>query len=177
MSKLTQRQEQLVAQVDAADNRYRDAKVNARKRALEAVEREVEQFSIARDLAVWEAVNGGVPKRQVGLAGLKTTSPNTVQDIYNRAVERQVSVGVELAEYEVTAPSYSWSERFLFPLAVFPYWFLLVEGDDHVARVGDVPEHAGYLYADMLGGGFQWVGDKPSLDAQEWVKKNKPPEG
>jgi hypothetical protein len=106
MAKLTQHQQELLDYVAETDERFRQAKRHARRRAQEMVEQEIAMFSAARDKAVWEAVNAGVPKRQVGILGLGTTSPNTVHEVFDRAVANMKLTGVELAVPK--GPRYSW---------------------------------------------------------------------
>lgn len=171
MAKLTAQQEALLAYASEADDRYRSAKLNARRRAAEMVEREVAAFASARDKAVWDAIEGGVPKRQVGLTALKTTSPNTVQDIYNRVLESQEYVDVELAQKPV--PRYAWSEGTRIPAGV--YWWLLVDGDDHEVHNDDADIHGtGYLYVRWNAGEPVWLGGKPDEAALRWAEENVP---
>lgn len=171
MAKLTPQQEALLAFAEEADDRYRSAKLNARKRAAEMIEREIAAFSAARDKAVWEAVEAGVPKRQIGLVALKTTSPNTVQEIYRRVMDSQEFVEVELAKKAV--PKYQWSERHPSPNGLMHYWYLLVDGDDFRTTIENF-EGDGYLYMRHSDGSYMWGPAKPDEAAQQWVKENPP---
>jgi hypothetical protein len=175
MSKLTPQQESILRRVDDADTRYRNAKLTARKRAQEMIDDEIAEFASDRDKAVWEAVEAGIPKRQVGLVGLKTTSPNTVHEIYNRMVQKQVNVGVEFMAPEL--PNCHWGSHHSFGPESNVYW-LEVDGDDIVQDVRDkdpnFPVYPGYMYSKIGDKPWTWVGEKPDEATQKWAEEHPP---
>jgi hypothetical protein len=171
MANLTPEQAAALAYVNETDDRWRAAKVNAKRRAAELVERELAQFAAARDNAVWEAIELGVPKRQVGQKGLKTTSPNTINDIYNRAQAAQGVVEVQLASKPV--PEYQWSSRHIAPVSGLPYWYLLIDGDDY-ETTAEGYEGKGYLRVRLTDGSYLWPDTPPPTAARQWAEQNKP---
>jgi len=109
MAELTTAQEGLLARVDATDAQWRAIKLSARETARKAAEKEVEQYLVLRDMAVRAAFSGGVPKAQIGVGGLKSSSPSAVADSLGRTsglVDAVVTAGPvsEWAQYVEYVP-------------------------------------------------------------------------
>ena len=171
--KLNAEQKALLDYASDADDAWRQAKLHAAKRAKEMIEREIASYAAARDKAVYDAIEAGVPRRQVGQLGLKTTSPNTVADAYNR-----VAAQTQLAEVPMAVmrkPKYRWDGPFVHSVSGNPFAFLVIDGDDHETEVPD-PEmtgHSGYLYINP---GTGWVAypTMPVPEAHKWALENVP---
>lgn len=175
--KLTAKQEEALAFVTKADDRWREAKLNAQIEVRKLVQERIDMHAATRDQAVYEAIQAGVPKSRISQEGLRT-SPNAVYDILERVSQKLAVTNVELATPD-RAP-YEWSERFTMPNG-YNYWFLIVDGDDHVSTIADAQagfnhEHPGYVYVDFGASGWAWPLGKPSPEAQAWAEGNKPRE-
>lgn len=172
--KLNEEQKALLEYVSDADDAWRKAKLNAAKRAKEMIEREIAGFAAARDKAVYDAIEANVPRRQVGQLGLKTTSPNTVADAYNR-----VAAQTQLAEVPMAVmhkPKYKWRGPFVHPVSERPYAFLVIDGDDHATEIDDAHMSGlGYLYMKP---GNEWIAfpTMPPQEALKWALENEPEE-
>lgn len=151
MTALNANQQAALDHAEQADIRWREAKRSIRKRAREFVEKELAMFSAARDLAVYEAVQLGVPQRRIGLDALHTSSPNTVREILDR-----VELSTELAEVELAVKpttQFSWTESEFFVAtngATYEYRWLLASDGYRSAETnlpgGKIPEREGYLH-------------------------------
>ena len=170
--KLNAEQKALLDYASDADDAWRQAKLHAAKRAKEMIEREIASYAAARDKAVYDAIEAGVPRRQVGQLGLKTTSPNTVADAYNR-----VAAQTQLAEVPMAVmhkPKYSWSQVHTHPVSERQFAFLYIDGDDHETVVEDAWMNGpGYLYIKPAD---KWVAfpHNPPRDAAQWALENVP---
>lgn len=173
---MTPEQVALLEYASEADDRYRIAKANARKRAEQLARQEIAKFEAVRDQAVFDAIEAGISKRQVGLQALKTSSPNTVQEIYNRvAAERTEVEPVELPER--TIPKYQWSAVLTHPVSGLKFAFLQVHGDDHWNQDPEGKmDGSGYLFYNTGNGFVPRPDDKPSPEAIAWADGNQPEE-
>lgn len=175
MAKLNGKQEALMAHASNADDKWRQAKLNAKIRLKRLVEEEIAQFAAARDRAVWDALQAGVPKRQVGIEALKTSSPHTVNEIYDRMIANQELVEVELAVKPVE--KYEWSAPLVHPISKLKFIFLQVDGDDHWTEDDQgVMTGSGYLFYQPTPGG-KWLprpDDKPNAEVLAWAEANPP---
>lgn len=173
--KLTAAQQAALDYVAACDEKYRQVKATARTRALRQIEQEIETFKVARDRAVYDAVEAGVPKRQVGIHGLHTSSPNTIQEAYDSIAKGIVNLNVELAQKVVQRFSiirsgsnsgglYAYvgdGEAFVLP---------------HFDGTPQIPESDGYLFVRIMGKWMQWPAQESEYPApegaQEYVEEN-----
>ncbi len=179
MTTLNTNQQAALDHAEQADIRWREAKRSIRKRAREFVEKELAMFSAARDLAVYEAVQLGVPQRRIGLDALHTSSPNTVRDILDR-----VELNTELVDVELAVkpkPQFSWSESEFMeaPSGDFTYeyrWLLAGDGFKNAAMnvAGvDFPAHEGYLYVRSdVKPEWMTIGAKAPEAALAWAEVN-----
>jgi hypothetical protein len=173
--KLTTAQQAALDYVAECDERYRQVKATARTRAMRQIEQEIETFKAARDRAVYDAVQAGVPKRQVGIHGLHTSSPNTIQDAYDAIAKGIVNLNVELAKKHV--------ERFTaLRRGRTHYGPNILVGDSEAfvnpqwEGIEQVPAGEGYLFVWLVHEWKQWPTQAETDPAPEgmleWVKEN-----
>lgn len=164
--------------VRAADDAWREAKLTLRTRLRAQLEAELLRYAMARDKAVYEAVQHDVPKSRLAEDGLRT-SPNAVYD----ALERHKAL--------VGAPGMPE----LAPEAVDPYYWELISESaasafyalrsnpptDHSATFttldGEVINVAGgWLYGVGKGSGEgMFLGGLPDASVLAWVARNPIP--
>lgn len=102
MSKLTPAQEAKLAEVRAADKRYRKEKRDAHRRHRLLAEEEIHESKIARDILTAQAAALGVPTAIIGRDGLSTTDYYTARD----AIESGQAVLGGGEEVEEEAPAF-----------------------------------------------------------------------
>lgn len=84
MTKLNSEQERLLNELRKADIAWRNAKEDAFTRAQQIADREVTGVLAVRDQLVRKAVEAKIPKLQIRLRGLGTTSPHTLDESLER---------------------------------------------------------------------------------------------
>jgi hypothetical protein len=174
MANLTPEQRQLLDYTAECDQRWRDAKLNAKRRAEELVQKEIAAFAAARDKAVYDSVAAGIPKRQVGIYGLRTTSPNTVHEAYSRVAQQVEHTGISLAAKPTQRFTITTYEH---PMAKAVY--LVTDSENYhqvyLSTVGLTGTADGWVFVDM---GDDWLpalcpDDMPGETWDYWID-NRP---
>lgn len=101
-------QQQKLKAVAEADDAWRHAKKYAEAEARKVAEEKIAQFSAARDRAIYDAVQAGVPKVLIGSDALNNSSPYAVLDAVRRVEEAIETGGITLAE--VVHERFAWGE-------------------------------------------------------------------
>ncbi len=165
--------------VHETDERWRQAKRNARIEAQRLVEEKIALHALERDKAVLEAANLDVPKSRIGREGLGTTSPNAVYEILNRMTAAMELSDVALAVKAL--PKFSWSDSEFIEVdngATYELrWLLASDGfqnaSEDVAGMFTIPAHEGYLYV-RTDRAPTWMayGEKAPAEALAWAEVN-----
>lgn len=173
--KLNPKQEAHLEYLREVNDRYHQARRTAQERAKKIVQEEISAHSAARDAAVYEAIQMGISKRKVGIEGLRTTSPNTVAEIYDRVRERVETVAVELVERPRLI--FSWTPVATVGESAVKGSWLQFDGDMPHYVEGPI-EGRGWLYYFAGGKWLRYPKQTDSLPegAEEWVAENQPEE-
>lgn len=148
MTKLSQKQQDDLAYVDEADDRWRRAKKNALIEARRIANERIEAFSAERDKAVYAAIQSGVPMSRIAREGLHT-SPAAPYEILERMQANMATVGVELSSRPVDAFS--------------GYIIMKSAGQDVYLAIQDASNPDAEF---TLGNGITYPGFKVVLDTQ-----------
>lgn len=104
--KLTPTQEMHLRNVKRANDQWRNAKHDAAERARIIAAQEVESFRSAMDHQIRLAFDSGVPKSQLRVLGMGTTSPLPLDDSLARTAASHKALAAEL-ETDALAHRYS----------------------------------------------------------------------
>lgn len=89
--KLSASQQAALDRVSATDSQCREVKLTFESAVKQELAIRLSYLQRDRDVAVRSAFELGVPKSQIGKFGLRTTSPNTVNDSLARTESTPVS--------------------------------------------------------------------------------------
>jgi len=105
--KLTPTQEMYLRNVKRANDQWRNAKQDAAERARIIAAQEVESFRSAMDNQIRLAFDSGVPKSQLRVLGMGTTSPLPLDESLARTAAAHKALASKL---ETDPLAYQWKE-------------------------------------------------------------------